>query len=392
MAHVKRIFACILGLLLSLGAEAQTYRYATSFSLSARDFCDTIPIEVVDDYIIVGIRMQGRTLRAMIDTGSAQGMVYSNRMPPAWTELGNVISHDANNHADTVKVVQLPPFRLGSETISGYVATVMGPTSTATKWDLVIGFDLFNKGLCGKIDTENRRMILTDRRKLFDAEAGHTLRYKLKWFVPHVMVSPFVRHTDEVLFDTGATMLYEMNKMSFDEHAYKSHNVESQVEERAHGSAAIAGHSVEEEAEVVLLHMERLEWNGFEMRDVRALTTQGSSRIGSALLRYGTVTINPFKKRLTLQPYCQCDSVYVGNKMFGTAFIPVNGLPAVGLVFTSSDAYRQGLRQGDIIQRIDGVVMRTFQDFVRFPFVKGRRHVFTVVGKDGQQREVEVER
>jgi hypothetical protein len=51
-----------------------------------------------------------------------------------------------------------------------------------------------------------------------------------------LLVSPIKRHVDEVLFDTGSRHLYTMNKQSFDQHAYKSKNVEIQVESRAHGS------------------------------------------------------------------------------------------------------------------------------------------------------------
>lgn len=378
--------------LLSISASAQTYRYSTSFVVSQRNFCDTIPIDVVDGHAVVTVTMGGERMRMMIDTGSAQGMVFQNRLPAYWKELGNIVSHDANNHTDTVKVVGLPPFELGGSTISGYVATVMPRARTTDKWDAIIGFDLFNKGLTAKIDTRRKVLILSDRKKLFDEEEGYEMKYKLKWFVPYVMVSPFIRHTDEVLFDTGATPLYEMNKQSFDTHAYKSKNVGSQVEDRTHGSAAIAGHSVEQDDEVVLLHLNRLECGGFEFRDVRALTTQGSSRIGAAVMDYAAVVINPFKKRLKLQPYSSGDSVHVGNKMFGTAFVPVNGRPTVGLIFATSDAYIQGLRQGDIIESIDGERMYTFRDFTRFPFVKGRKHKFVVVDSEGNRKELMVER
>jgi S1-C subfamily serine protease len=78
--------------------------------------------------------------------------------------------------------------------------------------------------------------------------------------------------------------------------------------------------------------------------------------------------------------------------MFGTAFVPIDGRPAVGLIFTHSEAYKQGLRQGDIIESIDGDRMHTFRDFVRFPFVKGRKHKFVVVDSEGNRKELMVER
>ena len=116
------------------------------------------------------------------------------------------------------------------------------------------------------------------------------------------------------------------------------------------------------------------------------------SGIGAAVLDYAAVVINPFKKKIKLQPYTSEDSVTVGNKMFGTAFVPINGRPAVGLIFTHSEAYKQGLRQGDIIESIDGDRMYTFRDFVRFPFVKGKKHKFVVIDTEGNHKELMVER
>lgn len=386
-----------------LDAQTELQRYNPHFGLSAHHFCDTIAIEVEDGLVLIPVTIDGRQYRFCLDTGSSQGMVYRNSGIGRLTSLGNIVSRDANNHVDTVQVVCLPPFSLGGGAsgivVSGYVASLMPRPAVSTKYDAVIGFDLFNHGLCGKIDTKHRQLILTDRKNAFKAEedAGYGVRYKLKWFVPYIYVSPFVRHTDEALFDTGAAPLYTMNKQSFDEHVASDLanlskslgvDIERQVEGRAEGRLSIGGFGVEQKDEVAFLHLDRLRWGNFSFTDVRAITTQGASKVGAQLLSYGSLVVNPFRKLLTFQPYTAADTVRVGNKQFSVAFVPLRGRATVGLIWQGSEQYQAGMRQGDVVLQIDQRPILTFSDFTRFRFIKGEKHRFRLQDKAGHEKVV----
>ena len=431
-----------VGLLLSLSwcsLHAQSLqRYNPHFHLSAKNFCDTIPIIIEDDLILLPVTIGDQQFRFLLDTGSSQGMVYANTDVYPLVTLGNIISRDANNHQDTVQVVQLPPFTLNalpssarpaatlsSErtlnstpiTISGYVASLMPRDAVSSKYDAVIGFDLFNRGLCAKIDRQQSVLILSDNKKAFrnEEKLGHTLRYKLKWFVPYLYVSPFVRHTDEALFDTGSTALYTMSRQSFDEHVAADlanlskqlgADIERQVEGRAEGHLSIGGFGIEEKDEVVFLHLDRLKWADFSFTDLHAITTQGASKIGSQILSYGSILINPFRKRITFLPNPSTavplptgegqggasdeapTSVRVANRQLGVAFVPQQGRATVGLIWDQSQPYQAGMRQGDIILQIDQRLILTFADFLRFRFVKGEPHTFRLLTADGTEKTV----
>lgn len=209
---MKRTIILLVGLLLCLNTQAQMHSYDTSFTFSQTNFVDTIPIEVVDDQIYIMGTADGRPCRFNLDTGSSQGSVYMGSSIQGLRPLGNVVSRDAAGNFDTVAVVELPPLTIGSLTLQHYVASMFRPQTTRHTYDAILGFDLLNKGLCCKIDALHGRMILTDRRDYFDHEPGVGLHYRLKWFVPYVLVSPFKRHTDEVLFDTGSRQAFTMNK------------------------------------------------------------------------------------------------------------------------------------------------------------------------------------
>ena len=430
----------LVGLLLSLSwcslHAQQLQRYNPHFHLSAKNFCDTIPIIIEDDLILLPVTIGDQQFRFLLDTGSSQGMVYANTDVYPLVTLGNIISRDANNHQDTVQVVQLPPFTLNATpiTISGYVASLMPRDAVSSKYDAVIGFDLFNRGLCAKIDRQQSVLILSDNKKAFrnEEKLGHTLRYKLKWFVPYLYVSPFVRHTDEALFDTGSTALYTMSRQSFDEHVAADlanlskqlgADIERQVEGRAQGHLSIGGFGIEEKDEVVFLHLDRLKWADFSFTDLHAITTQGASKIGSQILSYGSILINPFRKRITFLPNPSTaiplptgedqggvpsgapgvaiplptgegqggappSSVQVANRQLGVAFVPQQGRAAVGLIWDQSQPYQAGMRQGDIILQIDQRLILTFADFLRFRFVKGEPHTFRLLTADGTEKTV----
>lgn len=368
---------------------AQLHRYSVGFGLSERDFVDTIPIRFENNQLYVEAMMDDGSMRLLnFDTGSSQGMVYYGGGFDTDDELGNIVSRDANGRKDTVRVVRLPDFRLGKVWVSNYVATVIDRPHGRRKFDGILGFDLVNKGLLCKIDVRNGWMILTDRKRFFDNEEGFEVKYKLRWFVPHVWVSPFMRHVDEALFDTGSPPLYSMNKQSFDQHAYKSKNVESQVESRSRGHLAIGNYGAEAVDEVVFLSLDRLKWGEFSFRHVSSLTTQGGSRVGAALLNYGSLIINPLRKRMTFQPYNGTDTCEVQNRQFNMAFVPVHGRTAIGLIRETCDEYQQGLRQGDIIVSINDMLIPDFQTFVNFRFVKGETYLFTVVDQEGREKKI----
>ena len=403
MKYIKPFSLSLTCLAFPFLALAQLHRYNPNFTLSEKDFCDTIPIVMEEGQLFLDVEMGGKARRLLLDTGSSQGMIYENAQLEGCVELGNMISHDANNHSDTVKVVALPPFRMGNLQIGNYVATVLPRPALRQKHDAIIGFDLFNRGLYAKIDTQKGIMILTDRKKTFLEEEmmGYGVRYKLKWFVPYLMVSPFVRHTDEVLFDTGFRQLYTMNKGSFDKHvesdlAHLSKSlgadIERQVEGRAKGQFAIGAFGAEKADEVAFLRLDRLKWGNFSFLDLRCITTQGASKIGSPLLHHGALIINPTKKKLTLLPYNGTDSVTIGNEQMTVAFVPVNGRATVGLIWEGSEAYQAGLRQGDTILQIDDKPILTFHDFTSFRFIKDHRHHFLVRDKEGKEKNLWMKR
>lgn len=372
--------------------QAQNYSYGTRFTLSARNFVDSIPIEFIDNQIYIKAYTANREWRFCLDTGSSQGILYTDSKLPRHRLLGKIMSHDANGVANKVDVVEFPDFRIGHLVIHGYAGTLLNSHVAHTDYDAVLGFDLVNKGLTMKLDVAQKVMVLTDIAGFFDNEGGYAVKYRLPRWVPIIQVSPYAGCTDEVRFDTGSRRLYVMSNESRRKFTALYPDFSTQVEGTSYGRRAIGSFGTERSDEVAFLWLDGLQWGDFAFLDYHTMTTQGHSRIGAEILRYGSVIMNPKRKQLIFQPYGDNESCMVSNSQMDIAFIPDRGRPTVGMIWEGSRHYKSGFRQGDRILSIDGHGIVSFQQFLSYPFIQGHVHEFTVLGIDGIVRTIESER
>ena len=390
MKHI----ACLLLLAFAIvcpECRAQLGRYSANFAVSSSNFADSIDIEWRQGRVFVPVVMGGQTYSFLLDTGAGQAVIYSDS--PFFADCvgaGRIISHDATGAADTVDMVTLPPLTLGHTTLTGCQATVQHSSVAGHQVDGILGFDIICGGLCAKIDVRGRRLILTDRKDFFDKEEGVSLRYRLNFHVPYIRVCPFGNYTETVLFDTGSRQFYSMNKQSFDR-AEKEGGIllAQQVEGRSVGRHAIGQQGIEPDGEVVFLGLERLSLGRLAFTDVHAMTTQGGSHLGAALLEKCAVAFNPRRKRMLLQPYDSLTEVCVGNQQVEISFVPEQGMPVVGVVWERGIPYQQGFREGDTVVKIDGRPVQSMSQFNRWGFERGRRYTFTLRDRRGFMRDVE---
>ena len=390
---IRRIVCYTLFIMIAALCHAQNYTYGTRFTLSARNFVDSIPIEFEDNQIYVkAITRGGGTYRFCIDTGSSQGIVYADGHFPWVRKLGKITSHDANGTSHKIDVVEYPDFRIGHLTIHGYTGSLINSHVNHSGYDAVLGFDLVNKGLAIKIDAEKGVMVVTDNTRFFDGECGFAVKYRLPRWVPVISVTPYSGCSDEVRFDTGSRRLYVMSAESCRKFSARFTDFSTKIEGTGMGSRAIGSFGVERTSAVSFLWLDELQWGGFSFCDYHTMTTQGTSRIGAEILRYGSVVMNPRRKEIIFQPRDSANMCMISNEQMDIAFIPVKGKPTVGMIWEGSQHYRNGFRQGDLIIGIDGQGINTFEQFLAFPFIKDHLHRFTIMGSDGIIRQIESER
>ena len=401
-------------LLLSTVAGAQEYYYNLKFRLSPKNFADTVAIEVADGRIYLPVIINGQPHRFLLDTGASMGAIFTDSpllapvsaasAPPSASApsvryaaavpqpVGTITSHDATGQARSTEVLRLPPLQIGRLTITGYHANRLSRLSKDNTCEGIIGFDIFRKGLLCKIDVKNRRLILTDRKNHFRREQGYEARYRLRRHVPYVALKPFGWFDEAVRFDTGDRAFFTISRRSFDQCEEQwGDDVRRQVQGRTLGSQRISHFGTESTDEVAALCMRALKWADFTFRNVHTLTAQGPSAVGSALLDYGTVIIDPRRSRLVFQPYHGDSQCWVDNRLPDIYYIPDSqGLPTVGLVWEQSEPYRQGFRLGDVITAVNGTPVRSVADFTRYPFIANQTYTVTVRDSRGTVRQIKL--
>ena len=367
----------------------QLARYSLDFTLSESDFVDSIDIEWNHGQLFVPVVIGDSTYRFLFDTGAGQAVIYDDTPIPNCQPAGFIRSFDAVGRCDTVPMVVLPSLTLGKITFTGLQATVQHRRVKRRNIDGILGFDIIAKGLNVKIDVKNRQMILSDRKDYFKDEGGYEARYKLNYHVPYVELSPFGRFKELTLFDTGSRRFYSINIKSFDRGMNGATDMMGVIiEDRAQGRHAIGHSGTEPEGEVCFLTFDALRLGGYVFSNVKTLTTQGGSHIGAALLNYGAVVINGKRKRMYFQPYDEGHTCVVNNDRPDIAFVDEGGNASVGIVRQGSEPWKQGFRQGDLIIQIDGRPVGSLANFTSWGFLPGREYRFTVVNRQGQQKEV----
>ena len=379
---MRRWLLLMMLILTTADCFGQMKRYDTDFFVSQRNFLLAVPLEVERGQIYVTLDFNGRLCRFKLDTGASQGILYDDVQLPGVRVLGTIESEDAAGRIRQMQTVQLPPFRLGSLTISGYKVQRMRRSIVRRGEDGIIGFALFNKGIAARIDVREKQLTLTDRREHYAYTPGEALKYHLRKHVPYIKISPFAGVENEVLFDTGSPLPYAVNAKEFAHMTSQHPEIAHQIEGTTYGSHAIGHFGTERSGQITLLALRRLLWGSFAFHDIHCTTVNGGSHVGAPLLDYGALVINPFRHQLVFQPYDGITSVTVANRLHDIVIVESNGRAMIGMVMRDGKAWAAGFRSNSIIEQVNSQPL-TFQQFLRYPWIRNQEYQFTLLLPNG---------
>lgn len=379
---MRRRLLLMMLILMTADCFGQMKRYDTDFFVSQRNFLLAVPLEVERGQIYVTLDFNGRPCRFKLDTGASQGILYDDVQLPGVRVLGTIESEDAAGRIRQMQTVQLPPFRLGTLTISGYKVQRMRRSIVRRGEDGIIGFALFNKGIAARIDVREKQLTLTDRRDHYAYTPSEALKYRLRKHVPYIKISPFAGVENEVLFDTGSPLPYAVNAKEFAHMKSQHSEIAHQIEGTTYGSHTIGHFGTERSGQITILSLRRLLWGSFAFHDLHCTTVNGGSHVGAPLLDYGALVINPFRHQLVFQPYDGITSVTVANRLHDIVIVESNGRAMIGMVMRDSKAWAAGFRSNCIIEQVNGQPI-TFQKFLRYPWIRNQEYLLTLLLPNG---------
>lgn len=192
------------------------------------------------------------------------------------------------------------------------------------------------------------------------------------------------------LFDTGATDSFVMNKSHFDVERKKDPRVPLLVEETTYGQNTVGSYGAEKRGLIFFLNFPTLPWENFTFRNVHSYTTQGDSKFGASILNYGTIVINPKRKRMKFWSYTGGKDLEVNNHINDVSYMEDNGRTVVASLRHTSEYYKDGFREGDIVISVNGHPVGALEEYNSIKFEKGKSYKFILRDSRGFDKEITV--
>jgi hypothetical protein len=360
------------------------------------DFTDTIPFEFINNRIMLPVTIKGETYRFAFDTGASVFISKVLATKYNYRILKKGLVRDANGQKDSIEFAELREFRLGNLTFTNTPCMVkdLDEKLFCSEFDGLIGPNIL-KNMIVKIDVENNRFIITDRKKAFENEIG----FKKYFFstknqnIPYVQIQFLNGKKVRAVFDTGAGGFFDLSNRKFTR-LNKKDRLKAFILDKTIGVArgGLAGY--ENNTTKFLLKTDDFQLADFNFQNLYfTLTSSRRSRVGADLLNYGSVILDFKKHQFIFIPKKQDATAIISEKKRPShSFIFKNDSLKVGLIWESSNAYKAGLRKGFALKQINGFPVNDICDLLapllKEEVKKNDMRQLLVVDLEGIEREI----
>jgi len=348
-------------------------------------FITVIPLEIVNGKIIIKAEIKGKLYRFILDTGSLtliSKRLYDELKPEIIQKL---YVTDQGDKKDSIDMIKLEKVAIGDFSINNAEAFALkesNPLIDCFGVDGLIGSDMLSSFIVQFSFSDSTITLTNDPQKLTLHENQSAELILDGQFSPHFAIKLRKKKKEAqqvVLFDTGDSDLYTLSLLDYP--SLKKDGI-LDIIGVANGSNSIGINGNAIDTTHYRLQVPKLEMNGLQFKNVSALTTQGSSRIGSKLLENSIVTLDFPNKKIYIQPLSSSKIDAYENKL---PFDPdvLDGKAVVGFIWDYSVC--KNINVGDEILAINDFNFQNINpcDLLNKEFsLKGAKKV-TMTTKDG---------
>ena len=275
--------------------------------MSAQVEADTVKIETIGNYISIPVELNGKPKRFILDTGCAAHVVFRHALDSLeQITLNGDSVEDSSGRTRVAEEMQgcLKVSKYDSdEVVPIYVTTV--DSLMMLRGDGIVGMQyiLERKHINMKIDVQNKQVIFTKNKHLFDDEEGQKIRTKRVdgRLAIKMKISPDIK-VKNVVLDTGCDHLFDLYSGEFEKimsHKHRErfmHQVLGVKESKMGGVYGRNKHSV------TALRLDQLTVAGLNFHDVD-VETGNESLLGFPFLQAASVVYYYKGKRIKVLPY-----------------------------------------------------------------------------------------
>lgn len=353
-------------------------------------FYQEIPYETLNDQIFIQAEVEGIKGKYLFDTGAPVCITYSRMQKGPEKEAVLQRIKDAHNNETTFRRITLQSILLDSIRFKDIPALVFDKESPLEYFgiDGIIGSSLFPDAV---IRLDPRRKILTiasDTNRMGLNSRYGTDMERDEQNIPYIIIGLSKELREQVMFDTGSSSFYEMSESIY----HKIANARGIITlSKGNGVLAMGVAGMEKKSDKYRVQVDSMNLGTGIFTNVITVTMSDlSSRIGSGLLKYGSVTLDFPGNKFYFVPN-DTMPVDMNYKSWNVEVIASGDSLMAGFIWQSMAGQLQGGEKvvainGKRCDKVDPAKALT----TSLPRIEGEEAVITVIDKNGHEKKLTI--
>lgn len=333
---MHRICLIIICLCCAISVTAQPFTLNQGAPRQA-SYLDTIPYTTIKEKILIPVRVNGKMLTFILDTGAPTILSHSLQQEMQQQVIHKLNVADANTAEDSMAVVRVHEIVLGKvqfENTPALVSPATEKTLACVGASGIIGSNMLRNSVV-QFDAQHSRIIISSSAAPLQLPKKFGSDMILdNQSSPIITIAFNKKVREQLLFDSGSDGFYEISQKTFDR--LKDNNVFS-VTATGVGSNSIGLFGNGTSFARSRLQVPQFTLSGISFTNAVSETIADEvSRLGAQVLRYGVFTIDYPGRKVYLQPYQDVTTLDAYEKQWNVAFTIVGNTMRVGKVWDES--------------------------------------------------------
>ena len=332
--------------------------YSISYDLKER-VNDTIRVEVIKGKIIVPVTIEEETYPFILDTGGLLTISPQLAKNLALKNLDRIKVTGVNKQSVTYNQVMIPQLNFGQLSFINQLAisgSFLDEYPTKCLGALgIIGRELLNQYVV-QYDLKHNFIILSNNISTFQIpEQGGIPLFYTQSGLPFINLNTSIGDIPRVIFDSGADDLLSIKKSLVLTLKRKG----KIAKEDLHFFKGFFGFGVSNKTpkphrQYILKIDSIFVGKTTILLGATDISKKSNSRIGSALLNLGKLTVDPINQKMYFQPYDKNIIALPPKTTFGFGVSSISGLNRIANLHQTLLQQKGGLKLGDVIVSVNG--------------------------------------
>lgn len=345
-----KIFYLFISLLFFNLLHAQQVTNLNHEKTEVKNYFTTISYNEIKGKIIMQAELNGKTYNFIFDTGAPTAISQRIVDELHLGTIGTIEMRDQSAKTDSVKVVNIERLKLGDVTFKNTPAIIIKDMQFFECFNIdgLIGSNILGNSVL-QISSQDKTLTITDRPRKLNLKKKNSIEMTTNPIQSTPYISAYYLNgnlsaNERILVDTGMANFYDLSVHVYSE-AIEKIDVFKTLH-KAKGSYSAGFHGVSEASDSYKVFMPQLVIGKTNFTNVTVdTTTDHVSRMGSAVLNYGLMTLDFINKRFYFEPFEKSETIDIKEETWPISLSTNGEKTIVGIVW--DDKLADILKPGD---------------------------------------------